>query len=1288
MAKTIKALVNTDLQEINQSYDVIQGAGDKGNPTRIKATKGARYQLEDPAEKNTAPNKIRIKRVGNHLHVLLEGCNEADLIVDGYFEESTKSSAGGLFGRAEDGNLYQYVAEDATTQSALVEGGRPTYQVLGGNAVSEEFALSGLPVATAGFNATTVGAATAGAAAAASGGGGGGGVSATTPNGTDTTEKAKTTAQALKAIKDYANNSSNTGTVPSDADYTAAGVTNVTSSNVSAINSAIKAKAVDSKDKTQTIVTAYNTILAEANGTATDADANVNPVKADYLRIGANLGNGATDAGEDTETFVLFNDIVANRNSTDVNSIDKLNNLARIANAIELIAADGTPTQVLTAQDLADIGVTGAAKFTANQLSNFVRIVASKDNTGGATDSLSELNAIAAGDLTSPEAPILVLDAGVSDGATAAEAEEGAVSVTAALGSSVVVTFKDAAGHSVSKTVTGTGAAQWVGLSAMDLGTGVTQLGDGTITVSALATDAVGNTSVAGISSFTLDTIPPVPVADTNSSDENNVTQKGDVKTNDTALDGTEQFNLVGSNEGTYGKLTLTSSGTYTYTYNNGIIHAITTDVVDTFTYQVTDSAGNSSTSKLAITVMPVNDEPTGSVTISGTAKQGQTLTASNSLADADGLGTISYSWFADGVAIDGAKASTYTLTANEVGKHITAKASYTDGGNNATVVTSTASAAVAVESFISLGASGNLIAPVQVEGKWYYHWDRSGDGTSAGLDDVNHNVLDGIFKYDINGNVNTTVANADGVYGTTDVYRYATINGVPVALPTMNGGMALPQKVGLFGDGNIQNGTTATTGGTSSFDDLMAIWDTSNGTGTGVRLSGIPAGWNSNPWYWSATAASQGHLMAQFATGGVVNTADTNSAYIALQVISTPNTAPVLDATQSPVLATIATTAIAPTNGNTTAGVLVSSLVTGVSDADSGATKGIAITAAASGTVYYSLNGGTKWLSISYTSLTNNNALLLAADADTRVYLQPTTPKEGTTSNALTFRAWDMTQHITEGVLVGTTVNGGKAQFSTTTDTVALTVLTESVTHASAVTVNGATHSAAVVQVLPVVMDLNRDGVLNYGQVTMDVNSDGALDVTKWAGAQDGVLVWDKYMDGLVHDNSQYAFAQYATTYANGLGANGKAATDLSGLAEAFDTNHDGVLSAADAKFAQFKVWQDANQNGVSDAGEVRGLLDWGITSIDLSSDNIVHRPVAGVTEAGRTTATATDGSSMLVSDAAFDYTTLTLKDVLQTEGAPAPVASSSALSSAGATGLVDQLLIDQHMLHQLMST
>jgi len=121
------------------------------------------------------------------------------------------------------------------------------------------------------------------------------------------------------------------------------------------------------------------------------------------------------------------------------------------------------------------------------------------------------------------------------------------------------------------------------------------------------------------------------------------------------------------------------------------------------------------------------------------------------------------------------------------------------------------------------------------------------------------------------------------------------------------------------------------------------------------------------------------------------------------------------------------------------------------------------------------------------------------------------------------------------------------------------------------------------------------------------------------------------KHHDGQVHDASQFMFA---TTPGE---------TDLQGLAAQFDTNHDGVFDAQDAKFTEFAVWQDSNQNGVSDAGEMRSLADVGLTAINLQSDGVARQSAPGVHEAGRSSATASDGSSVLVGDAAFDFTSLT---------------------------------------------
>ena len=91
--------------------------------------------------------------------------------------------------------------------------------------------------------------------------------------------------------------------------------------------------------------------------------------------------------------------------------------------------------------------------------------------------------------------------------------------------------------------------------------------------------------------------------------------------------------------------------------------------------------------------VNPGNHAPTGDVTITGEAKVGETLTASNTLADEDGLGPVTYRWYANGQAI-GTGAS-YTLTAADKGKVITVKAEYTDGKGTAESVESSPTDAV-----------------------------------------------------------------------------------------------------------------------------------------------------------------------------------------------------------------------------------------------------------------------------------------------------------------------------------------------------------------------------------------------------------------------------------------------------------------------------------------------------------------------------------------------------------------------------------------------------------------
>jgi hypothetical protein len=53
------------------------------------------------------------------------------------------------------------------------------------------------------------------------------------------------------------------------------------------------------------------------------------------------------------------------------------------------------------------------------------------------------------------------------------------------------------------------------------------------------------------------------------------------------------------------------------------------------------------------------------------------------------------------------------------------------------------------------------------------------------------------------------------------------------------------------------------------------------------------------------------------------------------------------------------------------------------------------------------------------------------------------------------------------------------------------------------------------------------------------------------------------------------------------------------------FDSNGDGKLTAADAAWNEFRVWQDADQDGVTDAGELKTLDPMGFTEIGLTHDD-----------------------------------------------------------------------------------
>lgn len=150
MIKKFKVQINTGKEENNKSLDIQQGAGDQGQPVRIKAQAGAKYQLQELGRnKLVGPDYVKVKRVGKHLHIIFENDNQASLIIEDYYSEMAPGY-NGIIGQAENGSFYEYIPEDPRVPGLvpeLAEGGQSVNVALGGAEVTP----AGAAVAVAAF---------------------------------------------------------------------------------------------------------------------------------------------------------------------------------------------------------------------------------------------------------------------------------------------------------------------------------------------------------------------------------------------------------------------------------------------------------------------------------------------------------------------------------------------------------------------------------------------------------------------------------------------------------------------------------------------------------------------------------------------------------------------------------------------------------------------------------------------------------------------------------------------------------------------------------------------------------------------------------------------------------------------------------------------------------------------------------------------------------------------------------------------------------------------------------
>jgi hypothetical protein len=173
-----------------------------------------------------------------------------------------------------------------------------------------------------------------------------------------------------------------------------------------------------------------------------------------------------------------------------------------------------------------------------------------------------------------------------------------------------------------------------------------------------------------------------------------------------------------------------------------------------------------------------------------------------------------------------------------------------------------------------------------------------------------------------------------------------------------------------------------------------------------------------------------------------------------------------------------------------------------------------------------------------------------------------------------------------------------------------------------------------------PVVLDLDGNGIdvtpLSASTAWFDMSGTGERLPTAWVGAHDGLLAIDLGADGaagpdgFIDQAKEINFTLWAGTN-----------SDLQALRQVFDTDHDGQLDAGDTRWNEFRVWINADSDGVSKPSELKTLSGLGITSIDLSPSPSSTTYPDGSAIQGLASFTRTDGSTGVVGDVALAYGT-----------------------------------------------
>lgn len=200
-----------------------------------------------------------------------------------------------------------------------------------------------------------------------------------------------------------------------------------------------------------------------------------------------------------------------------------------------------------------------------------------------------------------------------------------------------------------------------------------------------------------------------------------------------------------------------------------------------------------------------------------------------------------------------------------------------------------------------------------------------------------------------------------------------------------------------------------------------------------------------------------------------------------------------------------------------------------------------------------------------------------------------------------------------------------------------------------------------------PLAIDLDGDGIETVGipssgaPILFDHDADGTKTGTGWLKGDDAWLVLDRDGNGSI-DSGLELFGVDTLITVDEVPFGGASVQTVTRKARSgfealrtLDTGNgtagsagfgDGVFNASDAAFTQVKLWQDLNQDGISQSTELFTLADKGITSINLNASTSTTDLGNGNTVTGQATVTRSNGSTTQIDSVDLQASNLNLAD------------------------------------------